>query len=97
MTGSMGPKIKKQTGGRPTPPSPKSRGSVSEVGLPELAVSVGLVRPSRGVVLWDESSASLNRMIRDDHHVRKASRISATNPSPPAEKEVRRDAHWRMA
>ena len=96
MTGSMGPKIKGQTGGSTTPPTspPKSRGSVSEVGLPELAVAVGLVRPPRGVVLWDESKASQNRLIRDDHKVRRGSQISAVNP---AKKEVRGDRHWNMA
>ena len=61
-----------------------------------LATTVGLVRPPKGIVLWDESNAALKRLVRKNLEVHKEARNSV-NQTTPDEKEVREDPHRKMA
>ena len=86
------------TAGRNTLPTslPEPREAVIGVGPSGMVVAVGLVRPPKDIVLWDESNAALKRLVKQNSDVPREARNSV-NHSTPKNKEVKEDRHRKMA
>lgn len=83
-------------GHTPSASLPEPPGAAAGAGPLRLAAAVGLVRPPPDIVLWDEFTAALKRLVRKNPEVRREARNSVKQ-STRKKKEVSGDQHGKMA